>query len=870
MRPRHGLQGGATFYEGSDSRDGKMVERAEAGGQGPTFSAAGVRKRVVLRTEIRHNGGPFPGPEFEVAMIETGEKFGKYTLLQRIAVGGMAEIFKARTDGVDGFAKVLAIKRLHRQFSEDSEFASMLIDEAKLVVQLNHANIGQIFDLGVVSGQYYIAMEFIEGLDLHELSERVQRQHRQLPTEVAVYVAMEVAEALHYAHTKLGADRKPLELVHRDVSPQNVMLSVDGEVKLVDFGIAKARMRAEQTQAGIIKGKFYYMSPEQALGHHIDGRTDVYALGMVLYEVLSGEHPFDRVPDGELLRAVRQADFPPIEEVVPDLSPGLVAVMRRALMRNPELRYSSALELRRDLAEVARRELNAMGRMEMAEFVRAYLDAHLPEETRAAGFEAMQRGEFEASQNSVIFDARAAGLDDDGGFAEDAHTQIFMREDEHDDLEADAATAMVDWGEHDGGETTEDRPALRSGAQAVVHPDDVMTREARPPAHLLADSAAVPTAASQAVEKRQKAQVGFGPSLSEASLAAQPAHKASQRESVHGTQPRATAPAPLKARIDHMVRTRPHLVGAALALLAIGVVGVAGVMLMGGSGERSDAELAVASAPAAATHTDLMVSTEPANARVYLDDAFVGATPTTLSDLRVGRGYALRFERDGYDVSELNLVAEVGMHPVVVQLEALGGILKITTSPPGASVYVNGDLLGTSPVTAMGLARDEEHKVYAELEGAEAQQHEIVWGEDDPRVRDVHLSFDLPEKPAPKAASASAPRRERRAPQRRRASQASATTAEERASAEALDIWELGGAPAEAGSGRLNVRVEGADEARIYIDGALVASSPRLNGHALAPGQYDVRVYFTTLKRYSETRRVRVRSDDVASLTFRP
>ncbi|TXD37851.1 protein kinase [Lujinxingia vulgaris] len=808
-------------------------------------------------------------------MIETGEKFGKYTLLQRLAVGGMAEIFKARTDGVDGFAKVLAIKRLHRQFSEDSEFASMLIDEAKLVVQLNHANIGQIFDLGVVGGQYYIAMEFIDGLDLHELSERVQRQHRQLPTEVAVYVAMEVAEALHYAHTKLGPDRKPLELVHRDVSPQNVMLSVDGEVKLVDFGIAKARMRAEQTQAGIIKGKFYYMSPEQALGHHIDGRTDVYALGMVLYEVLSGEHPFDRVPDGDLLRAVRQADFPPIEEVVPDLSPGLVAVIRRALMRNPELRYTSALELRRDLAEVARRELPAMGRMEMADFVRGYLDAHLPEETRAAGFEAMQRGEFEASQHSVIFDARAAeleggGLEDDGGFAEDAHTQIFMRDDEHDDLEADAATALVDWSEHDGVETTEDRPALRSGAQEVVYPDDVMTREARPPARLLADSKAVPTAANPAVERRQKAQVGFGASLSTAPTSPEPAPKPSARQSVRGTQPRAAAQAPLKARIDRLIRTRPHLVGAALALLAIGVVGVAGVTLSGGAEEASSEQVAAASAPAAATHTDLMVSTEPANARVYLDDAFVGATPTTLNELRVGRGYALRFERDGYDVSELNLVAEAEMPPVVVQLEALGGILKITTSPPGASVYVDGDLLGESPVTAMGLARDEDHKVYAEFEGAEPQQQEIIWGEDDPRVREVHLSFDLPEEPAEEVASAPARSKERRAPRRRRAAQKPAAS-EERASAEALNIWELGGgAPAEAASGRLNVRVEGTDEARIYVDGALVASSPRLNGHALAPGQYDVRVYFTTLKRYSETRRVRVSSDDVASLTFRP
>ncbi|WP_158542396.1 serine/threonine-protein kinase [Lujinxingia litoralis] len=800
-------------------------------------------------------------------MIETGEKFGKYTLLERLAVGGMAEIFKARTDGVDGFAKLLAIKRLHRQFSEDSEFASMLIDEAKLVVQLSHGNIGQIFDLGVVNGRYFIAMEFIDGLDLHVLCERVERQHRRLPTEIAVHVAIQLADALHYAHTKLGPDRRPLELVHRDVSPQNVMLSVDGEVKLVDFGIAKARMRAEQTQAGIIKGKFYYMSPEQALGHHIDGRTDVYALGMLLYEVLAGAHPFDSVPDGELLRAVRQADFPPIEQVVPELSPGLAGVIRRALMRNVELRYESALAMKRELVEVARAELLPVGRPELAEFVRAYLQTHLPEETRAAGFEAMQRSEFEASQHSVIFDAARA--DESSDFEEDQHTQIFMRDEPAvDDLDADAATAMVDWADHDEVETQEKvparpvpGPALRSAYQeASAH--EMPTREAQAPVGLRAP-AAVPTAANPAV--------GFGASLRD--LPAQtprPGVKTpGELPAVGRTQPGVRVTSAIWSRVERLMRTRPYLVGVVLAFVALLVVGLAGWVMWGDDLRAGAAAPVVEQAPAASTHTNLMVSTEPANARVYLDDTFVGATPTTLKELRVGRGYALRFERDGYDVKELQLVAEAQMHPLVMQLEALGGILQIATSPPGAKVYVNGELLGESPVTAMGLSREMEHKVYAELEDASPQEQTLRWEEDDPRVQEVHLSFDVQASAKAKPTTSTSKRSSRRSSSRRSASPKPSKSGASN-TAEALNIWELGETAQASEQGTLSVRVDNVDDARIYIDGALVAESARLSDHRLDAGSYEVRVYFTSFKRYSETRTVAVRAGQGSQLVFRP
>jgi serine/threonine protein kinase len=203
--------------------------------------------------------------------------FGKYLLLERINVGGMAEVFKAKAFGVEGFERLVAVKRILPSIAEDQEFITMFVDEAKIAVQLTHANIAQIFDLGRVGDSYFIAMEYVHGKDLRAIFDRARKRGETVPVPMACYVAMKICEGLDYAHNKKDAAGRDLHLVHRDVSPQNVLLSYDGEVKVIDFGIAKAAGKAGKTQAGILKGKFGYMSPEQVRGLPLDRRSDIFA-----------------------------------------------------------------------------------------------------------------------------------------------------------------------------------------------------------------------------------------------------------------------------------------------------------------------------------------------------------------------------------------------------------------------------------------------------------------------------------------------------------------------------------------------------------------------------------------------------------------
>jgi serine/threonine protein kinase len=214
--------------------------------------------------------------------------FGKYYLLERINVGGMAEVFKAKAFGVEGFERLLAVKRILPNIAEDEEFITMFIDEAKIAVQLQHANVAQIFDLGKVDDSYFIALEYVNGKDLRAIFDRGRQRGEVMSVPQACFVVMQVCEGLDYAHNKRDAQGHELHLVHRDISPQNVLIGFEGEIKLIDFGIAKAAGKASKTQAGILKGKFGYMSPEQVRGLPIDRRSDIFSVGIVLYELLTG------------------------------------------------------------------------------------------------------------------------------------------------------------------------------------------------------------------------------------------------------------------------------------------------------------------------------------------------------------------------------------------------------------------------------------------------------------------------------------------------------------------------------------------------------------------------------------------------------
>ncbi len=289
---------------------------------------------------------------------------GRYTIRRKIADGGMAEIFLATQHGAERFERPVVLKRILQALVADPQFRNMMIDEAHVAMSLNHSNIVQVLDLGQAKGRYFLVLELVDGWDLNQLLHRVKNTGLELPPELALYFAAEVCRALGYAHHK-NRDGKPLGIVHRDVSPHNVLVSDQGEVKLTDFGIAKALGRRERTGQGIIKGKLAFMSPEQASGSVLDARSDLFSVGTMLYLMATGKRPFEAPTDLEGILRVRQCDFPPAQSAKPDIVPELAAVIAKAMMLAPSERYQSAEEMLEAIEKVQRTSFKAAGQTEL-------------------------------------------------------------------------------------------------------------------------------------------------------------------------------------------------------------------------------------------------------------------------------------------------------------------------------------------------------------------------------------------------------------------------------------------------------------------------------------------------------------------------
>jgi serine/threonine protein kinase len=281
------------------------------------------------------------------------QRFGKYLLLSRIAQGGMAELYRAKLIGDEGFEKLIAIKTILPHLSEEKDLVKSFIDEAKLAAFLQHPNIVQIYDFGSVNSTYYIAMEYLYGKDLKLITERYKEKELPLSIENALYIAAQVCAGLDYAHKLKDFRGRPLNIIHRDIGPHNIFVSYDGQVKIIDFGIAKAAIQNTKTQDGSIKGKMAYMSPEQALGESIDRRSDIFAMGILLYEIVTHKRMFE----GDAFRVfakVREADYTPAEIVNEALPGDLCRIIDKALAKDREQRYQSAEDLLTDLEKCIR------------------------------------------------------------------------------------------------------------------------------------------------------------------------------------------------------------------------------------------------------------------------------------------------------------------------------------------------------------------------------------------------------------------------------------------------------------------------------------------------------------------------------------
>lgn len=294
----------------------------------------------------------------------------KYDLLRRLGRGGMAEVFLAKQKGLEGFQKLVVIKRILPHRAQDGEFVTMFLDEARTAADLRHPNVVNVFDINRDLGTYYMAMEFLHGSDVRGIMKRSAKKRAWIPTEHVVEMVMGAAAGLHYAHQKRGLDGRPLNIVHRDISPQNIIVGFTGETKIVDFGIAKAASQQVETEAGVLKGKFAYMSPEQVRGEPLDGRSDLFALGIVLWELLTLRRLFKRESEQQTLMAVMDEDAPPIRQARPELPKSLEKVVAKALARDLDERYQTCEEFREALEDCLAHEGIAHSPARLGEYVR--------------------------------------------------------------------------------------------------------------------------------------------------------------------------------------------------------------------------------------------------------------------------------------------------------------------------------------------------------------------------------------------------------------------------------------------------------------------------------------------------------------------
>lgn len=278
-------------------------------------------------------------------MAHAFQRLGRYLIEKEIASGGMATVYRAKLIGIEGFEKEVAIKKIQPFWSHKQEFVKMLIDEAKILVHLHHDNIVHVIELGKEKNAYFIVMEYVNGFDLKKIIKKLNSQKKTLDTSLACHIVKEVCRGLTFAHTRKNQNGESLNIVHRDISPQNILLGFEGEVKITDFGIAKILGKNRDTQTGVLKGKFSYMSPEQSLGQEVDQKTDIFSLGLLLYEMIFGKKCFEGENDLEILEKVKSAQvlYPPQADAF------LMLILKKALCKDVNKRYQTVAEFQHDI-----------------------------------------------------------------------------------------------------------------------------------------------------------------------------------------------------------------------------------------------------------------------------------------------------------------------------------------------------------------------------------------------------------------------------------------------------------------------------------------------------------------------------------------
>ncbi len=683
--------------------------------------------------------------------MEFPQQFGKYTLLKKLATGGMAEIFLARQAGMGGFEKDVVVKRLLPEHAANQELVSMFLDEARIAANLTHPNIAQIFDLGTQGDAYYIAMEYVHGVDLRRLCSQGIAEGNYLPVNHAVRIIAEVCDSLAYAHARTDDQGRPLGIVHRDVSPTNVLVTFEGGVKLVDFGIAKAANKVSVTRAGQIKGKFGYMSPEQVRGGDIDARSDIFAVGINLYEITLGRRLFRGDSELETMRAIEECSIQRPREVDPNYPESLERIVMRALARDPGDRYASARDVQMALEDyLAEAGLRSTAGM-LAEYMRHLFREQLEIEAQEApALRALARS-FVAAEPEVADapEARPAAPPH-GGTTPTLDADTVLRD-------RDAVVTRLPVGDR-----TRERPPATPAVAAPPSAPPVAPLSAPP---IAAPPSAPPVAPPQPTPRvapgvapdggtpMWRPAEDFDPLAAETPIAHldHEAQVASPARTTHDPA------ADFEARLR-----RPRRFGALLVLLCVAGAVAAVVYYLDAKNEgplgdsigRALTAKAPVSEAAAAPATEpppvrpaprqavLRLSSTPPGARVVVNgNVLEGVTPTTVQSF-AGHTATVRMLLQGYVPAEQRV--DVGESGADVNVPLTKGVpqsasLRVESEPPGARVALNGTDVGVTPVVLPRVAAGTELSMRLTRDGA--YPHVVVFSAAPGEAREIGVQL---------------------------------------------------------------------------------------------------------------------------------
>ncbi len=636
------------------------------------------------------------------------QRFGNYTLLKKIAQGGMAEIFLAQSQKT---GQICALKRILPHLAHEEGFIRMFIDEARIVENLDHPNVAGIVDNGKVEGYYYLAMEYVEGHSLLALSDRARSMKIPLPRGLLAFVIAELCGGLAHAHAARDSKGRHLAIVHRDVTPQNVMIGYDGAVKLIDFGVAKARARLTQTEAGFTKGKLSYMSPEQARGEELDGRSDLFSVGIILYEITTGHRLFNKEGPGGILSAIVNDPIPPPTTKTKNYPTDLETNVMRSLDKSVDRRWQSADDMRDALMKFANREKPRPSSQRLADLVH---DLFGDPEHKKMIEEAQAVAEVTPDQPIKAEIARGASVRIQGNKIPDFETEGLKERSEI--------------GQRSPGETRMFPVSEQVAALSRKVPKLDITQDKLP-------------VLSTPIEHDDD------PPVPEPKLP--PRVKAAHLLTTLADDARSSWRTYKKRWIAGAVALTVLLIGGSLQLL--GVFGAAGEMVGGAAEKARELKRSAGLDPNAMADAGLMptvlkLMSEPPGALVTIDGMGAGCvTPCSPGELPMGRDIDVELVLDGYRPRKetIRLRPNEGTREVSLVMERAVGGLRIESDPSGASVWINGKRLsGTTPLTMDDLRAGQQVAIEIKKGGYLPEKRVEIAPDGEVRTVAVTLSGD--------------------------------------------------------------------------------------------------------------------------------